>query len=115
MPSFPFVSTTYPELSAKGAFDPQHLYTPADVAGIVAYAKARGVRVVPEFDTPGHTGPSWGKGGPADLLTQCSGSAALGTGPLRVDRPETYEFLRGLLAEVRHSSRAFRVLFVCFS
>ena len=50
IPSFPFVSSVYPNLSSAGAFDPQHLYTPADVAGIVQYAKARGVRVVPEFE-----------------------------------------------------------------
>ena len=50
IPSFPFVSEVYPNLSSAGAFDPQHLYTPADVAGIVQYAKARGVRVVPEFE-----------------------------------------------------------------
>ena len=52
--------STFPDLSAKGAFDPQHIYSPQDVAWIVAYAKARGVRIVPEFDSPGHTYPSWG-------------------------------------------------------
>ena len=80
IPSFPFVSETYPHLSSAGAFDPQHLYTPADVAGIISYAKARGVRVVPEFDSPGHTFPSWGKGGPPDLLTTCPSPATDNTG-----------------------------------
>ena len=63
---------------------------------IVKYAKLRGVRVIIEFDTPGHCFPSWGKGGPEHLLTTCEGS----TGPLRADRNETYEFLRTLFAEV---------------
>ena len=76
------------------------LHSPADVAGIVDYARARGVRVVPEFDSPGHTFPSWGKGGPAELLTSCPSPSTDNTGPLRVDRPQTYEFLGGLLGEV---------------
>ena len=50
MPSFPFVSTSLPQLSANGAFDSKHVYTPKMIADLIAYAKARGVRVIPEFD-----------------------------------------------------------------
>jgi hexosaminidase len=53
--SFPFVSTSHPELSAKGAYDPASVYSPAMIKAFVGYAKTFGVRVVPEFDTPGHT------------------------------------------------------------
>ena len=94
--SFPYVSTAYPALSAKGAYDSNHVYTPQNVERIVRYAKFRGVRVIPEFDSPGHTMPAWGKGGPPDLLTTCGSSL----GPLRADRNQTYDFLSRLLTEV---------------
>ncbi|CAH8860520.1 unnamed protein product [Trichobilharzia szidati] len=52
--SFPFVSTTYPELSDKGAYHPQKCtYDEIDVSDLLEYARLRGVRIIPEFDTPG--------------------------------------------------------------
>jgi hexosaminidase len=52
--SFPFVSQTYPEMSKAGAYEPSMTYPPDSVARIVSHALARGVRVIPEFDVPGH-------------------------------------------------------------
>jgi len=56
--SFPYVSQNYPNLS-MASFSAREVYTADDMRGVVAYAKDRGVRVVVEIDTPGHTA-SWG-------------------------------------------------------
>ena len=49
-------SLTHPELQAKGSDG--NYFTQAQLRIIVAYASARGIRVVPEFDVPGHA-TSW--------------------------------------------------------
>jgi len=51
--SWPLESKTYPKLW-NAAWTQREKYTLGDVAAVTAYAKARGIRVVPEFDTPGH-------------------------------------------------------------
>lgn len=57
--SFPFVVESQPELSKIGAYTPEKIYTAADIKDVVKYAKARGVRVLPEYDTPSHVGAGW--------------------------------------------------------
>ncbi|ORY53659.1 hypothetical protein BCR33DRAFT_801315 [Rhizoclosmatium globosum] len=52
--SFPVVSKTYPDLS-NAAYSKLSIYSYADVQNVIAYAADRGIRVVPEFDTPAHT------------------------------------------------------------
>ena len=51
--SFPYASEALPRLADRGAFSRAHTYSLGDARAVVAYARARGIRVVPEFDTPG--------------------------------------------------------------
>ncbi|XP_028287002.1 beta-hexosaminidase subunit alpha isoform X3 [Parambassis ranga] len=100
-PSFPYQSWTFPDLSSKGAFHPvTHIYTQSDVRRVISHARMRGIRVLPEFDSPGHTA-SWGKG-QSNLLTPCyKGSTPTGTfGPVNPALPSTYHFMMKLFKEV---------------
>lgn len=60
--SFPFESRTYPRLW-EGAYTKAERYTQEDIYGVVEYARLRGVKVMIEFDMPGHAG-SWCAGYP---------------------------------------------------
>ena len=51
--SFPFVSKSLPRLSEGGAFRADLVYQPEDIQQVVEYARSRGIRVIPELDTPG--------------------------------------------------------------
>ncbi|EJC98475.1 beta-hexosaminidase [Fomitiporia mediterranea MF3/22] len=52
--SFPLEVSPFPELSQKGAYSAERVYTEGDVQDIIDYAAARGIDVVLELDTPGH-------------------------------------------------------------
>lgn len=97
--SFPYQSISFPELSDKGAFEPNILiYTPEDVQKIIEYARIRGIRIIVEFDTPGHT-RSWGVSHP-ELLTECFGQINGQLGPINPTKNITYEFIEKLFSEV---------------
>ncbi|XP_052815618.1 uncharacterized protein LOC128242495 isoform X2 [Mya arenaria] len=99
--SFPFYSQAYPDLSHKGAFHPTFVYMTEDIAEIIEFARLRGIRVEPEFDTPGHT-YSWGLSRP-DLLTQCyQGDHPVDgyLGPLDPSKNETFRFLKNFFKDV---------------
>ncbi|CAL4067414.1 unnamed protein product [Meganyctiphanes norvegica] len=98
--SFPYKSDKFPKLSELGAWTQNQVYTADQIASVVEYARMRGIRVLPEFDTPGHT-LSWGLG-QSDFLTPCYlGNKPTGTyGPVDPTVEANYDFLRELLTEV---------------
>ncbi|XP_064602601.1 beta-hexosaminidase subunit beta-like [Liolophura sinensis] len=93
--SFPYVSRQFPDLSAKGAYSAKETYDHIVISEIIEYGRLRGIRVLPEFDTPGHV-RSWGAGHP-EVLTECGGG---GGGPMDPSKNGTFHFLSQLFSEV---------------
>jgi hexosaminidase len=60
--SFPFESSTYPKLW-QGAYTKPERYSQNDIRELVEYGRKRGVKVMIEFDMPGHAA-SWCTGYP---------------------------------------------------
>ena len=98
---FRIESKKYPKLQGMGSGG--LYYTQEQVREVVEYAADRGVRVVPEFDMPGHTS-SWMVGYPE--LASAPGPYELemrwGVFDPTMDptREETYEFLDGFIGEM---------------
>ncbi len=86
------------QLGSNGQF-----YTQEQAKEIVAYARARGIRVVPEFDMPGHTS-SWMVGYPE--LASAAGPFHIQTGfgvfdpVMDPTRESTYRFLDKFVGEM---------------
>ncbi|KAI9442927.1 N-acetylhexosaminidase [Lactarius indigo] len=102
--SFPLVVPGFTEISQKGAYSESAIYTPGDVASVVAYAGARGIDVLVEIDTPGHT-TSISKAHPEHIA--CAEATPWVTyaneppaGQLRLASPATVNFTVGLLSAV---------------
>lgn len=53
--SFPLELPSFPTISQHAAYSAQEVYTKEMVLDIVTYAQKLGLRVIPEFDNPGHT------------------------------------------------------------
>lgn len=56
--SWPIRLEAFPEFT-KDAYSERETYSAQDVKDVIAYARARGVRVVPEIDMPGHSASGW--------------------------------------------------------
>jgi hexosaminidase len=86
------------ELGSEGRY-----YTQDDIREIVQYATDRGIRVVPEFDMPGHT-TSWFVGYPELASKPGPYQVEHGTGvfnpALNPTLESTYEFLDAFLGEM---------------
>lgn len=90
-------SRKFPKLTGEGSEG--LFYTQSEIREVIAYAHERGIRVVPEFDMPGHS-RSWVIGYP---------ELASGPGPYSVEdgdpildptRESTYKFLEQFVAEM---------------
>lgn len=98
MESFPYVSAQFPNLS-QGAYSPKHIYSPVVVKQLLNYARLRGIRVMVEFDTPGHMN-SWN--GQHGLLAECYNEAGNIVLPALIDptNEANFGFLRRFFHEV---------------
>jgi hexosaminidase len=94
-------SRKFPKLQEEGSDG--FYYTQDEIRDLIAYARDRGIRVVPEFDMPGHS-TAWFVGYP---------ELASGSGPYQLERKwgvfdpamdptneKTYKFLNEFLAEM---------------
>jgi hexosaminidase len=90
-------SRKFPKLTGMGS-DGQ-FYTQAEIRDVIAYAHQRGIRVLPEFDIPGHS-RSWMIGYPD--LASGPGPYTLESGDPIMDptRESTYKFLEQFIAEM---------------
>jgi hexosaminidase len=94
-------SHKFPKLQQEGSDG--LFYTQEEIREVIAYARDRGIRVVPEFDMPGHS-TAWFVGHP---------EIASGSGPYQIERKwgvfdpamdptneKTYKFLNELIGEM---------------
>jgi len=94
-------SKRFPKLQQEGSDG--LFYTQDEIRGVVAYARDRGIRVVPEFDIPGHT-TAWLVGYPE--LGTIPGPYEIGRkwgvyeNALDPSREETYAFLDAFFEEM---------------
>jgi hexosaminidase len=99
---------SWPELTRTGSTsavggDPGGFYTQAEYAEIVAYAARRGITIVPEVDTPGHTNAALasyaelnGDGKARELYT----GTKVGFSTLCIEKDVTYRFLTDVMCEI---------------
>jgi hexosaminidase len=90
---FHIESKKFPLLQQKGSSS--FFYSQDEVREIIAYARDRGIRVVPEFDMPCHT-MSWFLGYPE----LSSGQDPLKSSAIDPTRESTYTFLTGFIGEM---------------
>ena len=69
--SWPVQMKSYPQMT-KDAYSAREQYAQSDIKNVIAYAQARGVRVIPEVDMPGHASSGWKQVDPS--IVACANS-----------------------------------------
>ena len=100
--SIPYQSVKYP-LFWNDAWSNYERYTQGDMQAVVQYAKYRGIRVIPEFDMPGHA-TSWCIGYPLACPFNSTNGIDPKTNntcryPLNPAVNFTFELIEGLISE----------------
>ncbi|KIW35341.1 uncharacterized protein PV07_02042 [Cladophialophora immunda] len=107
--SWPIQIESYPQMT-QGAYSSQMVYSQDDVRSIIAYARARGVRIIPEIDMPGHASSGWTEVDPS--IVACANSwwsndvfayhTAVEPNPGQLDilNNKTYEVVKNIYAEL---------------
>ena len=110
--SFAMESKTFPNLTFNGAFTKDNRYTRSMIKEIVDYATTLAIRVIPEFDNPGHvravsTDPYFN-----DIILCANYESGYNltnaykfyggppTGVMDPSRDKTYELLQGLFRDL---------------
>jgi hexosaminidase len=94
--SWPLVTPSWPELALQGAYSNfSHVYTPAMIVDLVQYAGRRGVRVLPEFDSPSHFGTLTGAY-PQFASVQSDGGLCL----IDPSKEASFDFLAGVWSDI---------------
>jgi len=97
--SYPMRWKSYPLFSEKGSWSDDSYYTPENVTDVVQYGLERGVRVLPEFDVPGHSF-SWGLAY-GNLTANCpSYYINVDNVPLDPSNDFVYNVLDGIISEM---------------
>lgn len=100
--SFPLQSSVLPELSKRTAFRPNMIYSKHDIQSLIQYAADRGIRVVAELDTPGHT---YAMRYVPDFLTKCYDTNSKKPngdfGPVDPTKIESYRLVSKLIREFK--------------
>ena len=93
-------SKVFPKLTGTGSEG--HYYTQEEIRDLISYAHDRGIRVVPEFDTPGHS-RSWFPGYPELASGEGPFTVENENGPSAVTDPtreEIYRFMDRFVEEM---------------
>ena len=107
--SWPVQMQSYPEMT-KDAYSPREQYSHTDLRNVIAYAQARGVRVIPEVDMPGHSSSGWKQVDPS--IVACADSwwsnddwplhtaVEPNPGQLEILNPKTYDVVTNVYNEL---------------